>query len=91
MYIRWILAQADEAQEHFIEIDDDRYEVRAVERFADGRYGWASMEGSSEGTNLGDQPTPDVAEINQDMQFHAKYISRKEFEEAWRRAHEQVR
>ena len=42
----------------YSELDDERWEVRKVEIFLDGRKGWASTCEESELTGLGTMPVP---------------------------------
>jgi hypothetical protein len=67
------------------ELDEQRYEKRKLEFFADGRVGFASSASSSEGTMLGVEPVPPLSEINSDVQFSGSNISSADFEALWGR------
>jgi uncharacterized protein DUF6881 len=57
-YLRvgWKHQHADEPTILYSELDEDRWEVRKVEVFRNGRRGYASADGSSSGTKLGEVP-----------------------------------
>jgi hypothetical protein len=65
------------------EIDAERFEVRKLEFFSDGRVGHACGTSESLGTMLGECPDPSLAEITADPQFTGKQISAEEFESLW--------
>ncbi|CAN0620355.1 conserved protein of unknown function [Burkholderia multivorans] len=64
-------------------LDKDRYEVRKLEFFRDGRVGFADATRSALGTELGKIPVPSVAEINADPQFKAREATFEMFETLW--------
>ena len=65
------------------EISDLRYEVRKIEIFRDGHFGFADENNASEGTMLGIEPIPSVEDISLDPQFSASEISKSDFEKYW--------
>jgi len=67
----------------YSEIDDDRYETRKVEYYADGSFGIASEAVEIGATALGTVPVPPIEKINNDPEFLASDISMEEFEEVW--------
>ena len=67
----------------YSELDDDRWEVRKVEIFSDGRCGFASAAESAGSTGLGEAPIPVLAEIASDSQFEPVEITKEEFEDVW--------
>ncbi len=81
---KWLHDFASEPVLLYSELDADRWELRKVELFADGRKGYASEEGAFGGTRLGEAVIPPLAEINADPQFEAEEISREAFEAVWR-------
>jgi hypothetical protein len=91
IYIRveWKHELDDEPTMLYSELDADRWEVRKVELYRDGSYGWADRSFAAGGTRLGDATVPNLTEINLDPQFAASEITAAEFEEAWegRRVH----
>ncbi len=67
----------------YIELDDNRWEVRKVEVFPDGSRGYASAAGSFGETGLGKVPVPPLAKIAEDSEFEPIEISSDEFERIW--------
>jgi hypothetical protein len=82
--VRWLHDHPDEPVELWSELDDQRFEIRKVEVWQDGRVGFASRERESGGTTLGTAPTPLLAEIAADPEFEPEQISELEFEKCWR-------
>ena len=70
----------------YCEMEDDRMEVRKVELFADGSFGYANEKRSSGKTTLGALPMLTVAELTASPNCEAHEITRDEFEEIWRLA-----
>jgi hypothetical protein len=65
------------------QLDNERYEVRKLEFFRDGRVGYADDHKSAMGTQLGKLPVPPLAEINSDNQFDARVIESTLFNRLW--------
>ncbi len=82
----WLHEHPEEPVLLYSELNDDRYEVRKVERYVDGRTGFSSPAAESLGTLLGSVPVPEIAEINADRQFRCVEIARSEFEQVWQAA-----
>lgn len=84
-YIRvlWWHDLPDEPIELWSELDANRWEVRKIEVWKDGRVGIASASRSSGGTHLGEAPVPAVDAIAADPQFNVEQISSSEFETRW--------
>jgi hypothetical protein len=80
----------DDGRDHptllYAELDTDRWEIRKVEVYADGRIDFADADRSTGSTWLGEKVTPSVEEINSYEPFEASVISPAEFEEIWMRA-----
>jgi hypothetical protein len=78
-YLRvgWKHPHAEEPVILYSELDADRWEVRKVEVFRNGRRDYASVDGSSGGTRLGKVPIPELTEIAKDPQFEPCEISRE--------------
>jgi hypothetical protein len=87
-YLRvvWSHDFAEEPIEILGEIGADGYERRKVERFRDGRLGWADQKHEVGGTGLGEVAVPPLGEINAQEEFVASHVSATEFERAWTRA-----
>ena len=82
--VQWIHSLPAEPITLLSELDDQRYEVRKLELFANGTAGRASRKDRVGSTRLGKVPMPSLEEINSDPQFRAEEISQVEFEAAWR-------
>lgn len=72
--------------ELYSELDDQRYECRKVEVFADGRAEFADAVEQTGDTQLGEVPVPPLADIASDSQFVPREISASEFEAVWQSA-----
>jgi len=83
IHVRWLHEFADEPIDLWTEIDADRYEVRKLEFFRDGRVGYAGPEGDALGTRLGIEPIPPLNEIVADRQFVPEEVAKEAFEERW--------
>jgi hypothetical protein len=70
----------------YSELDDERWEVRKVEVYRDGRVNYADRTSSTGVTGLGVEPMPSTEEIAADPQFVPSTIDSAEFEEQWRLA-----
>ena len=87
-YLRvlWSHDFVDEPVELYSEIGPDGYERRKVERFRDGRLGWADEQHEVGGTGLGEVPVTSVDEINAQDEFQASVITAERFDRVWRQA-----
>lgn len=81
--VRWLHSSADDPILLYSEVDAERWEVRKVEIFPDGRRGFACADESALDTRLGIQPMPTLSEIAADPQFQPVEVSKEEFEEIW--------
>ena len=81
--VTWHHEHPDEPVELFSELDDERFEVRKVEVFRDGRKCFAHASSHSGNTALGIVPVPLLEEIASDRQFTPRTITKEEFEAAW--------
>jgi hypothetical protein len=84
--VKWIHTHSTEPVLLFSELDDDRWEQRKVEIFADGGYAYASQFVEKGDTGLGLVPVPLLSEIALDSQFEPFEITRDEFELIWTEA-----
>lgn len=78
----WFNAFEDEPVLIYSEIDNERNETRKVEFFRNGKIAYAT-ENIEHYTFLGLEPMPNIANINDDNEFFALEISKKEFEIVW--------
>ncbi|MGO4702255.1 DUF6881 domain-containing protein [Dyella sp. 2RAB6] len=69
--------------EILLEVGQDGYTRRKLERFADGRVALASARFAEGDTRLDEKPAPSLEEIDADPEFVAQRMTRVEFERAW--------
>ena len=83
--VRWLHSDPNDPIWLYSEIDSNRWEIRKVELFADGRAAFAGPDRASEDPRclLSIEPLPDSREIASDPQFLVTEISKSEFEEVW--------
>jgi hypothetical protein len=67
----------------YSEIDSERWEVRKIEIFSHGHWGFADMTENFGTTRLGEVPIPSLSEIAQDTEFDPSEITKSEFEQLW--------
>jgi hypothetical protein len=72
----------------YSELDENRWEHRKAEIFADGRCDYASESESKGNSGLSEEPLPTSVEIALDPQFEPVEISKDDFEKIWNQAHE---
>jgi hypothetical protein len=70
----------------YSEMDDERWEIRKVEVFPDGSFGYADRATSRGSTFLGLEPIPTLSEIAEKLEFEPVAITKDEFEAMWLRA-----
>ncbi len=75
----WHHENPDDPVALYSELDDERFEVRKVECFRDGRRCFADAAGHSGKTRLGVVPVPPLHEIASDRQFTAQEITKEAF------------
>jgi len=84
--VRWLQDSPEYPVLLYSEVDDDGWEIRKVDEYADGHRDLAG-EGIETGqSGLGEAPTPSIDEINSDPEFRAVEIDRDEFEGVWQAA-----
>ncbi|MGW5052581.1 DUF6881 domain-containing protein [Actinokineospora sp. NPDC004072] len=68
MYLKvlWHHDYPDEPVATWSEIDDERWEVRKVEQYPDGSFGWVDGVEEKEGIALAEVPMPELEFINQE-------------------------
>jgi hypothetical protein len=81
--VQWIHSDPDDPILLYSELDENRWETRKVEVYADGHCRYANHNESTDSTMLGLVPVPTSAEIASDPQFHPVAITKKDFEEVW--------
>lgn len=80
---RWLHNHTDQPVLLYGELDSDRFEVRKVEVFLDGRQSFADAIDEAAECSLSWVEVPELEEINVDPQFQAWPISREDFEVVW--------
>ena len=80
IHVNWLHDHADEPVDLYSELDGESWEVRKVEVFRGGKFGFADASLSSASTGLGLEPVPPLDEIASDPQFRADEIKQAEFE-----------
>jgi hypothetical protein len=81
--VRWLHELFDEPVLLFSELDAQRFEIRKVEVFRDGRQGYASKSEEYGGSFLGEMPSPELDVLAADPEFEPETISASEFEKVW--------
>jgi hypothetical protein len=84
--VRWQHTYTDEPVDLYSESDDEGWETRKVEVFADGSMTLADDQTSTGNTFLAEVPMPAMEEIARDPQFQPSPITREEFEVVWQKA-----
>jgi len=81
--VRWLHSNPEYPVRLVSEIGPDRYEVRKIELYLDGRVGYASKRVSSSDTRLSETTIPPLAEINAQSEFSGIEITASDFETLW--------
>jgi hypothetical protein len=84
--VEWKHSFSDEPVLLYSELDGDRWELRKVEIFPDGKMGYAGPGVAVGGTKLGLVPVPSFERIAADPEFEPVVIARLEFETVWAKA-----
>jgi hypothetical protein len=81
--VKWKHSFVDEPVLLYSELDEQRWECRKVEVFADGHGDYADADKSTGSTQLGLVPVPELSEIAEDEEFEPMEITSDEFEKVW--------
>jgi hypothetical protein len=87
MQVKWIHSLNSEPVVIYSEIDQNGWEVRKVEVYADGHMDFASSSESKGSSGLSKEPLPSMAEIAANPQFEPVEIHQIDFERVWSKAH----
>lgn len=79
----WRYNLIDEPVELYSELDNSRNEIRKIEVYRNGMFGYAGFGMAYNNTFLSEYEIPDIKAINQDKQFLAETISKEDFEKMW--------
>lgn len=83
--VAWLHESEEDPVRLISELNDQRFEARKLEFFRNGKVGFASSSGATQGTDLGLMAVPELAEINSDPQFQGVEIGSQHFELLWSR------
>jgi hypothetical protein len=83
--VQWLHSNTENPIRLVSELGPDRFETRNIEFWADGRIGYASKEGASRNSLLGDAPVPTIQELNSHSEFSAKEFDARSFQQLWDR------
>jgi hypothetical protein len=81
--VAWLHKNVDYPIVLYSEVDDEHWETRKAEVYADGRIGFAPPDDEALGTMLSVEPIPSIEEIRLDPEFESSWISKEEFEAIW--------
>jgi hypothetical protein len=81
--VEWHHDFSDEPVWLYSELDGERYEVRKVEVYRDGRRSFADSDRSVGGSVLGEIPTPTMDEFSDLDEFTAVEIDESQFDAEW--------
>ncbi len=84
--VRWRHDHLDEPVTIYSEVDDEGWELRKVEEYADGRLDLADHCIESGSTQLSERVIPSIEEITTQPAFTPGTIPKEEFERVWRTA-----
>ncbi len=83
LYVKWTHKDPNAPVHLYSEIDDDSYECRKVEIWADGRKGFADGSEAKGGTVLSDMTVPPLKVIAALPEYEPKEIPAEEFQKIW--------
>lgn len=84
--VLWSHDSAENPIVYLSELGEDRYEIRKVQWYRDGRSEWADESHETDTVGLSEIAFPDLEEISSQDEFQAEEISAEEFESSWVRA-----
>lgn len=84
--VKWTNAAAHQPVLIYSELDHDRWEIRKVEVFRDGRMGYADADVVVGEIGLSDVPMRSLEKIAANPKFEPEVISKAEFEKIWEKA-----
>lgn len=84
--IQWHNDEPDYPKWLFSELNDERFETRKIEVFADGRHSFANADIEQGGVRLSTRPLPPNENIDAQPEFSLSVIGLVAFEAVWRKA-----
>ncbi|MBI2803883.1 MAG: hypothetical protein HYX68_02750 [Planctomycetes bacterium] len=89
--LQWNHSHPAEPVEVLSEYDEAGWEIRKVERFPDGAFGYASAAESAGGTQLSLIQRPPDAEVAAEPEFRVSELSKVDFERIWAAARQPLK
>ncbi len=86
VHVIWLAARTQDPQEYYDELDADRWSIRCVRVYRDGRHEAFSYASPNWHDVMPEAPISTPDKINRDTQFRARAILPAEFEAAWEAA-----
>ena len=80
---KWIHENEDYPVQLISEIDSNRFEIRKIEVYSNGKYGFAYDDVEFNNTSLGTIPVPEFSEINENTEFALSEMTEEEFDFLW--------
>jgi hypothetical protein len=84
--VRWHHDNPDDPVRIYEELSDERYELRKVEEFADGKLARCDRIDPDFATSLSWEPVPATVEIAAQEEFTVEPLTAEAFESVWSRA-----
>jgi hypothetical protein len=81
--VRWHHSSARDPMRLVSELDANRWEIRKLEFFPDGRVGYAGPADATHGTTLSEAPVPSLEDINAQTEFDGHEVDAADFESLW--------
>jgi hypothetical protein len=85
IHVIWHHDFPDDPIGYYSEVGEDRWEVRRVQEYRDGRLEWADETHETDTTGLGEIEI-NLDEIRSQAEFELEIIDKATFEEMWDRA-----
>jgi hypothetical protein len=89
--VKLVHSNSDDAILLYLELDADRWEIRKVEIYSDGRIEFADEHEETGDLSLAEVPVPPFEKLEADPQYEPELISADEFERVWNDARENRR
>ena len=77
---------SDLANIYYMELNENREQLRVVEKYLDGRYGYANNISEFNNAFLAKDYYPTLNDLNANPECIAKYITKNDFEFQWEKA-----
>ncbi|QDU09075.1 DUF6881 domain-containing protein [Gimesia aquarii] len=87
LQVKWLHKFQEEPVVIYAELDDELWEIRKIEEFPDGTFGYADKENHTESTELSTSQYPPLEQIASNPEFELQHIDQEEFERVWLNSH----